>query len=214
MRTRRSLIAVAVAAAGWWQDAHHGRGVISARDDAACAEPDDGPMPDRCPRPPRMVLRVPGRESQEAGLGTYCWGVEESACCVDMVEPVYPSCPLVVPAGEEVEIDFAGLGAVSELTLDLRNDPAETGAGRRGRSRRKPGAEAIWRLVLDRPASALRLPAYLPPGGYVIDLFAYADGPDGGGDTSQGFRIVVESEAGTAATPAAGATPVAPGESD
>ncbi len=206
MRTRRSLIAVAAAALGWWRLADRDP-VGSAAQDAACVEPDDGPMTDGCPRPPRAVLRAAGG-SQAAGLGTSCWAVGGSACCVDMIEPVYPACRLVVIAGEGIEIDLAALGIVSEMTLELRRDPDDAPDGTRRSSRRRPDDDAIWRLAFDRPIGPLRLPAFLPPGGYVIDLFAYAAGPNGDGDTAQGFRIVVESEAGMAATPTVGTTPM------
>lgn len=214
MRTRRSLIAAAAALAGWWQTGVHGPGGRAARADSACVEPDGGPMRDGCAQPPRMVLGVPTGGSQEAGLGSTCWATGGSGCCIDMIGPVYPTCPLVLPAGEVMEIQFQDLGVVSELSVELRPDPAVASGNARRPTRRRTGREALWRLVLDRPASPLRLPAFLPPGAYVIDLFAYADGPRGGGDTSQGFRIVVEpradeSPSGAATTPpVAGATPV------
>ena len=135
-------------------------------------------------RPPQMVLRASGGE-QRAALGTYCWG----GMCVDMASPFYyPACPLPVAAGETLSLDFAALGPLRRLSYavwpfaeNIQPGPPSWSA--------KTSASPVHEDVVVRPVSPIPLPAGLPPGLFVIEVFAQARR---GGDTSQGFKLLVQ----------------------
>lgn len=208
MRTRRSLLGLGPAVFGAWLLGRAGDARQAATPDAPCEERRGRLGVGGCPRPPRMLLRAASGASQRAALGTWCWSLGERGCCVDMMG-IYPRCPASIVEGEALEIQFGQLGTVSEMHVEVRPDPnPEPGV----EPAADPGSSRHV-IVVEDPVSPFRLPADLAPGAWVIDVFAYADGPRGGGDTAQGFRFVVEEGQGgvgtpVAATPVAGATPV------
>ena len=152
-------------------------------------------------RPPRMELRAHGGGAQRATLSTYCWGSR----CVDMGGFHYPERPLVVEEHEALLLDFAELGALRRLAYTAwpYEDNIQPGPPNWSAKTGPPVVDDV--LVF--PVSPAPMPGSLPPGLYVIDVFAKARR---GGDTYQGFKILVEPVI-SAATPvtAPPATPLA-----
>ncbi len=149
--------------------------------------------------PPPMALRASGGGVQAGGIGTYCWGDQ----CVDMMGTPYPRCPLVVTEDEALAFDFANIGHPRRLSYTVWACTVED-------QLRRPVpaggyyAEPVRDEVLVFPVSPAPLLNDLPPGLYVIDVFTRVRR---GGDTQQGFKLLVQ-PARESATPVA--SPAAP----
>jgi len=153
-----------------------------------------------------MEVRAPSGKRQRGERGSYCWADEAGACCVDIAGDVYPCRPLVLAPGEKADLRFAHLGPVEHLSYRVRPHDPEEGAPTCGGPPAPTGTTR--EAELDRPAAPLLLPDDLPPGTYAVDVFVQMEE---WGDTRQGFLLLVAPAGEAAATPAAGATPVAGG---
>ncbi|MFN8590118.1 MAG: hypothetical protein U0031_01570 [Thermomicrobiales bacterium] len=132
--------------------------------------------------PPRMVLRTASGKFQRASLGTYCW----DSGCADYCAELHPRRPLVIASGESLHIGFGRLGAMTEFSYGIWQVHAvdlNIGCWSDYYENEPVAAETV-----PSPTSPISLPNSIPPGLYVIDVFAYRDE---GGDTSQGFTLRV-----------------------
>lgn len=149
--------------------------------------------------PPRIVLRAVGGGEQKGGDGTFCW---ENGCA-DYIGVEIPSRPLVVAAGQALEIDAGALGRVDEGAYWVYR--YELSADRNGETWLiYGGGEAVREGKLAR-GEVIPFPPALPPGHYAVEVFVSLRR---GGDSTQGFNVVV-APARQAATPTARLTPVA-----
>lgn len=204
MTTRRSLLGVIAAIAGGNAPAvpHMVRGT-AAQPNNSCREPRPSRSPG-CPSPPRLQLRAASGKQQRGAIGTYCWADERgTGCCVDMIGPLYPSCPLIVEEGDTLVIPLDPVGRVTELSYTVQRDNASSDSTPEATDERTN--RALFEGTVERPSSPLHLPADVAPGRYTIDLFAQVADR---GDTSQGFLIEIRPAADGAATPPAAATPI------
>lgn len=149
----------------------------------------EGPFPE----PPEMVLRTGGGAEQRGGHGAYCW----RGACVDSAGIAYPRPPLTVTPGEPLTLHHDPLGPLARIGWEVFRYEDRVSPG--------PADGQDWDDVAPvrrdterRPSGPLDLSDDLPPGRYVIEVFAELRG---GGDSQQGFDIVVGA--------ATGSTPVA-----
>lgn len=149
--------------------------------------------------PPRMVLRAETGGEQRGGDGTFCW--DEG--CADFIGVQIPDRPLVVAAGAEIELDLGALGRANDVRYWVYADDAvEEQDGERWilYGRAIPIAEGELANGKTVPFAV-----DLPPGHYAVEIVAQFRR---GGDSTQGFNLIVEPPA--AASPvAAAATPAA-----
>lgn len=159
-----------------------GGGTDSSEAAGTTGDPEASDDADRS-KPPESTLSY-GGQTATGVLGSFCWarttgGEGESGTgCFDVAEvPVPPKeKTLAVPAGAALEYDYGG---------ERRPNSVEAGAYPliRGET-----GEAIEQLEIRRSADGVRIPAELPAGSYVIDVFVYV--PEG--DASYYFRALVE----------------------
>jgi hypothetical protein len=155
----------------------------------------------RCPKPPRLSLRVGGRR-QRGRRGTFCWSDARGGCCVDMGGAFFPSDALYAALGETPVLDASALGPIAALSYEIRPTRIVVDADGLGWSDAR-GPAPVHEARVERPSAAIPLPDDLPHGMYLIDVFVEALG---GGDTQQGFRLYVAAARPPgegAATPAA-----------
>lgn len=120
------------------------------------------------PEPPGSTLSY-GKDAVEAGIGTYCWSTARGGACVDVSGTNAGEDELVVPAGAVMSFVYKG------KKLDSLGISARNGLGAKDLKVRRSGTRA--RIVAD-----------LPPGEYLLDVFATM--PEG--DVSYGFGLVVK----------------------
>jgi hypothetical protein len=136
-------------------------------------------------KPPESMLSY-GGQTVTGVLGSFCWaritddeGEGESGTgCFDVAKvPIPPKeKALAVPAGATLGFDYGGEQQVNSVE-----------AGAYPLIRGETG-EAIEQLEIRRSGDGVRIPAELPAGSYVIDVFVYV--PEG--DASYYFRALVE----------------------
>jgi hypothetical protein len=131
--------------------------------------------------PPDSTLSYGGREVNGA-LGTYCWFSGGSGACVDSIGPTIASerKTLTVPPNSEMVFRYGG-----------QNPPKTVEAGAYALNKLKK-ARGVVRpdrsLKVQRSGVQGTIPANMPPGGYVLEVFVEVQQ----GDASYYFRIVVE----------------------
>jgi hypothetical protein len=138
-------------------------------------------------RPSKSTLSFGGR-TMTGLLGTYCWtrttGEESESVsqCVDAASVPAPDegKTLRVPAGSLMIFDYGGNGY-----------PQSVGAGAWPVVQEKVSREAEH-LQTRRSGDQTEIPAALPAGEYVVDVFVTV----AEGDASYSFRDAVEGEAG------------------
>jgi hypothetical protein len=134
-------------------------------------------------KPPESTLSY-GGQTVTGVLGSFCWARitgdegESGTGCFDVAEvPIPPKeKTLAVPAGASLRFDYGG-----------EREPNSVEAGVHPLIRGETG-EAIEQLKIRRSGDGVRIPAELPAGGYVIDVFVYVPK----GDASYYFRALVE----------------------
>ena len=133
--------------------------------------------------PARMTLRTGSGDAQRARLGTYCWHTR----CVDYLGMPHPAAALLAGAGAALTLQFKRLGKPGGLTYEIWqfDDSEPGGTGRQGYIGDEPIASDSFRS----PQSPLALPDDLPPGLYVVDVYASMRW---GGDTAQGFKVRIQ----------------------
>jgi hypothetical protein len=142
-------------------------------------------------RPPAAVLQING-ETQQAGVGTYCWRDESQglALCLDAIGIATQTEPLVLSGSFTAQFLLPVEGAPSDLRLNIRRATPElemkedNWQGLRWWAYSEGGE--VHRLPLDQQPS---LDLDLAPGLYVLDLFVSWQGL---GDASYGFLLQVE----------------------
>ena len=140
------------------------------------------------PVPPGSTLSY-GDVTVEGGLGCYCWAMGGGGGCADAFAIILGDEALEAPAGATLSFDYKGK-ALDSLSVaaykagreggggDLEDDmflPPSRGGGAKDLPVRRSGPRA--RIVAD-----------LPPGEYVLDVFARMPR----GDASYGFRLNLE----------------------
>ncbi len=135
------------------------------------------------PRPPDSTLSYGGREVKGT-LGSYCWSSGSSSICADTFRVLVPSKErtLTVPSGSEMVFHFGGQSTaykVEGATAYPINTINKWGV--------KPGSS---HRALKAHGSGIgrAIPAELPPGEYVVDVFITVRP----GDATYYFRIMVE----------------------
>jgi hypothetical protein len=135
-------------------------------------------------RPPDSTLSYDGREVTDT-LGSYCWSTGHLGECADTFGILVPNKEetLSVPSGSEMVFHFGGQDSdyrVEGATAYPINKIDKWGQAR-ARSSRHP---------LEAHGSGFErvIPAELPPGDYVVDIFIKV----GQGDATYYFRIMVE----------------------
>jgi hypothetical protein len=135
------------------------------------------------PQPPNSTLSYGGREVTGT-LGSYCWFSGNSGGCADTFRILKPSKErtLTVPSGSEMVFHFGGQDSaykVEGATAYPINEIDKWGA--------KPGSS---QRALKTHGSGIEraIPAELPPGEYVVDVFITVRQ----GDATYYFRIMVE----------------------
>ena len=151
------------------------------------------------PKPPDSTLTV-GNRSVSGMLGSYCWTSPSGATCADAAGiPVPPEEEaLFVPAGSVMVFDFGG----SRRPTLVKAVAYPLGRGNELSGRRRGGflvpskgrsALATENLGVRRGGDRTEIPAELPVGKYVVELFVRVPG---GNDASYYFRVAVDGEAG------------------
>ena len=149
--------------------------------------------------PPHVILHAVGG-TQEGGIGTYCWG----GMCADMVGTPFPAEPLTVAGDELLRFDLSPLGGAASVYYEIytyadgvQNMPSvgeplivPPCIAHPERATPPPCFSASGNLAVNADQTA-DLQLTLDQGAYVISIFVGL-GPESGGDTSQGFHIVVE----------------------
>jgi hypothetical protein len=149
------------------------------------------------PKPPDSTL---GTRSVSGVLGSYCWTSPSGARCADAAGIPVPSEEeaLVVPSGSVMVFDFGG----SRRPTSVRAVAYPLGWGNELSGRRRGGflvpsegrsALATEDLGVRRENDRTKIPAELPVGEYVVELFVRVSG---GNDASYYFRVAVEGKAG------------------
>ena len=135
--------------------------------------------PPPAPEPPDSVLLFGGR-AVTGELGSYCWSSGSGGSCVDAVYPLVPGKEkaLVVPAGSEMVFDYGG---------EAQPGSVRAGAEPLGADG-KPADSLSSPLKVDGSGGRVTIPAELPAGDYVVDVFVAV--PQG--DASYFFRVVVQ----------------------
>ena len=138
------------------------------------------------PEPPGSTLSY-GGETVEGGLGSYCWTWGGGGGCADAFAIILGEETLEAPAGATLSFAYGGKALDSLSVTAFR-------AGREGRGggREDQFLPPSWRkgedLRVRRSGTRARIVADLPPGEYVLDVFARM--PEG--DASYGFRLILK----------------------
>jgi hypothetical protein len=138
---------------------------------------------ERFPRPPDSTLSYGGQEVKGT-LGSYCWFSGNLGGCADTFRVLVPSKQktLTVPSGSEMVFHFGGQDSaykVEGATAYPINTIDKWGVKPRSSHRAlKAHGSGIERAI----------PAELPPGEYVVDVFITVRP----GDATYYFRIIVE----------------------
>jgi hypothetical protein len=135
------------------------------------------------PQPPDSTLSYGGQEVKGT-LGSYCWFSGDSGGCADTFRVLKPSKErtLTVPSGSEMVFHFGGKDSaykVEGATAYPINKINKWGV--------KPGS-SHHELKAHGSGIERAIPAELPPGEYVVDLFITVRQ----GDATYYFRIMVE----------------------
>jgi hypothetical protein len=140
------------------------------------------------PEPPGSTLSY-GGETVEGGLGTYCWLMGGSGGCSDAFAIILGEEALEAPAGATLSFIYKGK-ALDSLSVAAYKAGREGGGGSREDDMFLPPSRGGGRkdLPVRRSGSRARIVADLPPGEYVLDVFARM--PQG--DASYGFRLILE----------------------
>lgn len=152
--------------------------------------------------PPRIVLRAASGE-QAGGEGTFCW---ENGCA-DYIGVEIPAQPLVLARDETVDLDVSAFGRASEGSYWIY--PYEAVAEQDGRRWILYGEANPLRMDDLGKGKKIPLALDLPSGHYALEVFVSLRG---GGDSTQGFNLVVEpgtAERGVEAVATPAATPQA-----
>jgi hypothetical protein len=139
--------------------------------------------PGGIPRPPESTLSYGGQEVK-ASLGSYCWWGDLSGGCADMFDiPIPPEQrSLAVPSGSEMVFHYGGqsspkMGEVKAYPRNkLHKKRQDLHPPHRSLQARGSGVE--WTI-----------PAKLPPGDYVVDVYV-EEPPDN--QVGYYFRVMVE----------------------
>jgi hypothetical protein len=134
-------------------------------------------------RPPDSTLSFGGREAKGT-LGSYCWFSGGSGMCADTFRVLVPNKErrLTVPSGSEMVFHFGGQSSaykVEGATAYPINTINKWGV--------KPGSSHHALKALGSGIERT-IPAELPPGEYVVDVFITVRQ----GDATYYFRIIVE----------------------
>ena len=133
------------------------------------------------PEPPDSTLSFDGREVKGM-LGSYCFSGNSGGTCVDTSWPLIPSKrkTLTVPPDSEMVFRYGG------------QSPPKTVEARAYSLKKLQEKEATMRpdRSLEAQGSGVQrtIPAELPPGEYVLEVFVKVQQ----GDSSYYFRIMVE----------------------
>ena len=140
------------------------------------------------PEPPGSTLSY-GGETVGGGLGSYCWFMGGSGGCADAFAVILGEEALEAPAGATLSFAYGGKALDSLSVTAYRADREARGGPREDDmflpQYRGGGAK---QLPVRRSGTRARIVADLPPGEYVLDVFARM--PQG--DASYGFRLVLE----------------------
>jgi len=132
------------------------------------------------PEPPDSTLSDGGREVKGT-LGSYCWSSGNSGTCVDSIGPPIGGKQetLTVPPGSEMVFRYGG-----------KSPPKTVEAGAYSLNKLKKAGVVRPDRALEAQGSGVQrtIPAELPPGEYVLDVFVKVQQ----GDASYYFRIMVE----------------------
>ncbi len=131
-------------------------------------------------KPPHSTLSYGGKEV-EGTLGSYCWSSGNSSGCADSVWPIIPSKHKTLTVPPDSEIVFRYGEPNPPKTVEARaytlNKLKKTGMYRPDHPL-KPHGSGVERTI----------PAELPPGEYVLEVFV----KEQQGDASYYFRIMVK----------------------
>jgi hypothetical protein len=140
------------------------------------------------PEPSGSTLSY-GGETVEGGLGSHCWLTGGSGGCADTFAIILGGEALEAPAGATLSFAYKGK-ALDSLSVAAYKAGREDGGGGREEDRFLPqsGGRGAKDLGVRRSGRRARIVADLPPGEYVLDVFARM--PQG--DASYGFRLILE----------------------
>ncbi len=138
--------------------------------------------------PPGSTLSY-GGETVEGGLGSYCWTKGGSGGCSDAFAIIVVEEALEAPAGATLSFAYKGK-ALDSLSVAAYKAGREGGGGGREDDVFLPPSRGggAKDLRVRRSGTRARIVADLPPGEYVLDVFARM--PQG--DASYGFRLILE----------------------
>lgn len=140
------------------------------------------------PEPPGSTLSYRG-ETVEGGLGTYCWLMGGSGGCADAFAVILGEETLDAPAGATLSFVYRGKALDSLSVAAYRAGREDAGGGREDGEFLPPyKGGGVKDLRVRRSGTRARIVADLPPGEYVLDVFARM--PQG--DASYGFRLILE----------------------
>lgn len=162
--------------------------------ETATPESDPSPTPSstedvRDLGPPSILLRTPGGDAQEGGLGAYCWDMGDGyGECVDTDVVNLPGSTIEAATGDTVEFDLTGLDTELE-TLRYAVYPAEGNVETEHEGWSNPvlpyqADDPLARGDLDLD-ERVSLELDQPPGEYAITLSLLGDR----GDMQQGFLV-------------------------
>jgi hypothetical protein len=136
------------------------------------------------PRPPDSTLSYGGREVKGT-LGTYCWSSGRMHVCSDAQAFITPprKMMLTVPSGSEMVFRYGGQDS------DYKVEGATASPlSKNGTSSASPDPDRSRSLKAHGSGIERVIPAELPAGEYVVDVFVTVRQ----GDASYFFRIMVE----------------------
>lgn len=144
------------------------------------------------PQPPAASLQV-DNQSQEAGIGTYCWKSQPKSTgptglCADMIGIPTAADPLIVHSPVQLQFRIPVEGQPAEVVLNVISASTT-------KEKKDPNSDQRWWDFAEGqvhrldPSSSPSLKLQLEPGLYVLDLFSRWDD---GNDVSYGFLLSVE----------------------
>ena len=139
------------------------------------------------PEPPGSTLSY-GGETVEGGLGTYCWLMGGSGGCADAFAVILGEGALEAPAGATLSFAYGGKALDSLSVAAYKAGREGEGDGREDEFLPPYSGGGTKDLPVRRSGTRSRIVADLPPGEYVLDVFARM--PQG--DASYGFRLILE----------------------